>query len=180
MVLTGMVDQEGLVIIFTGDGKGKTSAALGIALRALGRGQRTAIFQFMKDCGRSGEQMLDRKAIPLIEVHAFGAGFFMEGGDPAPHRKAAEEAWRAAEKELASGSADIVVLDEISHAVNHGLISAEQIVRSLSSRRSGLHVVLTGRSMPRDLIDVADMITDMKEIRHPYHTGRGPVEGIDY
>jgi len=175
-----MADKEGLVIVFTGDGKGKTTAALGIALRALGRGQRTVIFQFMKGRERSGEQMLDRNTIPLIEVHAFGAGFFLEGDDPAPHREAAEEGWRAAEKELASGSAGIVVLDEISHAVNHGLIPAEQIVRSLMSRKSGLHVVLTGRNMPRELIDVADMITDMKEIRHPYHTGRGPVLGIDY
>jgi cob(I)alamin adenosyltransferase len=124
--------------------------------------------------------MLDRNAIPFIEVHAFGAGFFMKGDDPAPHRKAAEEAWRAAEEELFSGSADVVVLDEISHAVNHGLIPPGPVVRSLKNRRSGLHVVLTGRNMPRDLIEVADMVTDMKEVRHPYHTGRGPVEGIDY
>ena len=174
------MSHKGRILIFTGDGKGKTTAALGIALRALGRGQRTAVFQFMKGCDRSGEQMLDRNAIPFIEVHAFGAGFFMKGDDPAPHLKAAEEGWRTAKKELASGRADIVVLDEISHAVNHGLIPAEQIVRSLRERRSGLHVVLTGRNMPRDLIDVADMVTDMKEVRHPYRTGRGPVEGIDH
>lgn len=175
-----MADREGLIVVFTGDGKGKTTAALGIALRALGRGQRTAIFQFMKGRERSGEQMLDRNTIPLIEVHAFGAGFLREGDDPAPHRTAAEEGWRAVERELSSGGADVVVLDEISHAVNNGLIPAGQIVRSLSSRRAGLHVVLTGRNMPPDLIDIADLVTDMKEIRHPYRTGRGPVEGIDY
>ncbi len=180
MVLTGMVDKEGLIIVFTGDGKGKTTAALGVALRALGRGQRTAIFQFIKGRERSGEQMLDRNATPLIEVHAFGAGFFREGDDPAPHREAAEKGWRAAEKELASGSADVVVLDEISHAINLGLIPLEPFLRSLRNRKDGLHVVLTGRNMPRELIDVADMVTDMKEIRHPYQTGKGPVEGIDY
>jgi len=175
-----MGDKEGLIIVFTGERKGKTTAALGIALRALGRGQRTAIFQFMKGQGRSGEQMLDGNTVPLIEVHAFGAGFLRDGDDPAPHRKAAEEGWRAAEEELSSGSANIVVLDEISHAVNNSLIPAEQIVRSLRERRSGLHVVLTGRNMPRDLIDVADMVTDMKEIRHAYSSGKGAVEGIDY
>ncbi|MDD3846813.1 MAG: cob(I)yrinic acid a,c-diamide adenosyltransferase [Syntrophorhabdaceae bacterium] len=175
-----MVDEKGLIIAFTGDGKGKTTAALGIALRAVGRGQRTAIFQFMKGLERSGEQMLDRAAIPLILVHSFGAGFLRPGDDPAPHLKAAEQGWQAARKELRSGGADIVILDEISHAINHGLLSLESVIQAIIGRRYGLHVVLTGRNMPPDLIDTADIVTEMKEIRHAYHTGRHPVIGIDY
>lgn len=175
-----MVDEKGLIIAFTGDGKGKTTAALGIALRALGRGRKTLFLQFMKGRERSGEQMIDRAGISLVEVHAFGAGFFKEGDDPAPHRKAAEEGWRAAEEGLGSGSTDIVVLDEISHAINFGLLSLESVIQAIRGRRSALHVVLTGRNMPPDLIDTADIVTEMKEIRHPYHTGRHPAAGIDY
>lgn len=175
-----MTDEKGLIIVFTGDGKGKTTAALGIALRAMGRGNRTVFLQFMKGREKSGEQLLDKTGISLVEVRAIGAGFFKKGDDPAPHRKAAEEGWSIAEKELASGTADILVLDEISHAVNSGLLSAETVTRAIRNKRDGLHLILTGRNMPGDLIDIADMVTEMKEIRHPYHRGRSAVKGIDY
>jgi cob(I)alamin adenosyltransferase len=175
-----MADEKGLVIVFTGDGKGKTTAALGIALRALGRGQRTLVLQFMKGRDRSGEQLLEESGISLITVRAFGAGFFRKGDDPTAHMKAATEGWRAAKEELASGTADILVLDEISHAVNSGLIPKEPVIEALRGRRDRLHVVLTGRNMPRDLANMADILTNMDEIRHTYHTGKGAVEGIDY
>ncbi len=175
-----MTDQKGLIVVFTGNGKGKTTAALGVALRALGRGYKTLFLQFMKGGEKSGEQLLDGTGISLIEVHAFGAGFFRKGDDPAPHLKAAGEGWRIAEKELATGAAHILVLDEISHAINFGLLPAEEVTRAIGNKREGLHLVLTGRDMPAELIDMADIVSEIKEIRHAYHRGMGAVKGIDY
>ena len=175
-----MTDEKGLIVVFTGNGKGKTTAALGVALRALGRGYKTLFLQFMKGGEKSGEQLLDGTDISLIEVRAFGAGFFRKGDDPAPHRKAAGEGWSIAEKELVSGAAHILVLDEISHAINFGLLPAERVTRAIGHKRDGLHLLLTGRDMPHELVDMADIVTEMKEIRHIYQTGMGAVKGIDY
>lgn len=168
---------KGLIIVFTGDGKGKTSAALGIAMRAAGHHKKTVIIQFLKTGRRSGEQMVE---IPLIEMHACGSGFFREGDDARPHREAAEQGWEMARNLIFSGSADIVVLDEISHAVNFGFLSKSMVIETLKQKNETIHIVLTGRDMPREIIDSADMVTEMKEIRHPYQLGKPAVEGIDY
>ena len=175
-----MARDRGLVIAFTGDGKGKTTAALGIALRASGHKKRTLFLQFLKGRQRSGEQLLDGTAAAFIEVRAFGAGFLKEGEDPAVHRKVANRGWQAAQEELASGGADILILDEISHAVNHGLLSAEMVAQEIRDRRKALHVFLTGRDMPRELLDLADTVTEMKEVRHAYRSGIKAIKGIDY
>jgi len=175
-----MAQDKGLIIVFTGDGKGKTTAALGIALRASGHGKRTLFLQFLKGQERSGEQLLDKAAAPFIEVRAFGAGFLKKGDDPAPHRKVAEEGWGWAGKELVSGDADILVLDEISHIVNFGLLPIGKVTEAIRNKRKALHVVLTGRNMPGQLIDLADIVTEMKEVRHSYHTGTKAAPGIDF
>lgn len=172
------IAQDGLVIVFTGPGKGKTTAALGIALRASGYGRRTIIIQFLKGKESSGEQLV--RDLPLIEVHAFGAGFFKPGDDPGPQKKAAAEGWKMAEDIILSGNADILVLDEISHAVNYGLLPAETVLAAVRRRKPGLHVILTGRDMPDVLVKTADIATEMKEIRHMYQQGLPAVKGIDY
>lgn len=173
-----MADKKGLVIVFTGEGKGKTTAALGIALRAAGHGKRTVIVQFLKGTQRSGEQSLQN--IPLIEIYAFGAGFFRQGDDPGPQKDAAAKGWKKARDIILSGKADILVLDEISHAVNLGLLPRSVVLDALDHRKAGLHIVLTGRSMPQEFIDISDIATEMKELRHIFQTGQPAVEGIDY
>lgn len=173
-----MTDKKGLIIVFTGTGKGKTTAALGIALRAAGHGKRTVIVQFLKGAERSGEQSLGD--IPLIEVHAFGAGFFRPGDDPRPQKDAAAKGWKMAEDIILSGKADILVLDEISHAINFGLLPQPVVLETLNRRKEGLHIVLTGRDMPQDLIKIADIATEMNELRHVYRSGQPAVEGIDF
>lgn len=175
-----MDEKRGIIIVFTGDGKGKTTAALGISLRAQGRKKRTLFLQFMKGKEESGEQLLDGSNAPLIEIRAFGAGFLKKGGDREPHRKAVEEGWERAARELSDGGCDILVLDEISHVINLGLLSVEEVVKTICERRQGLHLVLTGRSMPQALIDLADTVTEMKEIRHAFHAGTAAIGGIDY
>ncbi|MHB8110270.1 MAG: cob(I)yrinic acid a,c-diamide adenosyltransferase [Syntrophorhabdaceae bacterium] len=172
-----MGTSQGLIIVFTGDGKGKTSAALGIALRAAGHRKRSVIVQFLKEGLRSGEQVLE---CPFIEVRASGAGFFTQGSDPEPHKRAAENGLKIARNLMTSGSVDIVVLDEISHAVNFGFLSTTTIVDTLKQKKDALHVILTGRNMPREITDIAHVVTEMKEIRHPYQSGNAAVEGIDF
>lgn len=173
-----MAGKDGLVIVFTGPGKGKTSAALGIALRASGHGKKTVIVQFLKGSEVSGEQIL--KDVPLVEVHAFGAGFFKPGDDPGPQKEVAEEGWKKAEAIILSGKADIVVLDEVSHAIKLGFLSLEAVLRAVHDKKPGLHLILTGRNMPDELLDIADIATEMKEVRHIYNTGQAAVKGIDY
>lgn len=173
-----MAEQDGLIIAFTGPGKGKTTAALGIALRAAGYGKRTVIIQFLKGEERSGEQLV--RDIPLIVVHAFGAGFFRPGDDPQPQKEAAEKGWKTAENMILSGGTDILVLDEVSHAINLGFLPQSLILETLHRRKKGLHIILTGRDMPQDLLEIAHIATEMKELRHIYTSGRPAVKGIDY
>ncbi len=173
-----MTEKNGLIIVFTGPGKGKTTAALGIALRAVGHGLRTAIVQFMKGKESSGEQRV--RGIPLIDVHAFGAGFFRPGDDPQPQKEAAEKGWKTAENMILSGGTDILVLDEVSHAINLGFLPQSLILETLRRRKKGLHIILTGRDMPQDLIEIAHIATEMKELRHIYTSGQPAVKGIDY
>jgi cob(I)alamin adenosyltransferase len=173
-----MTAKNGLIIVFTGPGKGKTSAALGIALRASGHAKRTVVIQFLKSQDMSGEQLV--RNMPLIEVHAFGFGFFKQGDDPEPHREAAAKGWKMAEDIILSGGADILVLDEISHAINFNFLPQELIVNALKQKVQGLHVVLTGRNMPQELLEIADIATEMKEIRHIFQDGEPAVKGIDY
>ncbi len=172
-----MAEENGLVIVFTGSGKGKTSAALGIALRASGRGLRTVIVQFLKSAEMSGEQLIGN---PLIEVHAFGTGFFKRGDDPQPHIDTAAQGWKVAEDMILSGGPDILVLDEVSHAVNFGFLPLEAVSGAIRRKKPGLHVILTGRDMPQDLVEIAGIATEMKEIRHIYTSGQPAVKGIDY
>jgi cob(I)alamin adenosyltransferase len=173
-----MIEKKGLVIVFTGPGKGKTTAALGIALRASGHGYKTVVVQFLKGTETSGEQLVGN--FPLIEVHAFGTGFFKPGDDPQPHRDAAAKGWKVAESIILSGGADILVLDEVSHAINFGFLPPEIVLEAIHQKKPGLHIVLTGRDMPNDLIEIADIATEMKELRHIYREGLPAVEGIDY
>ena len=169
---------DGLIIVFTGAGKGKTTAALGIALRAAGHGLKTAVVQFLKGSERSGEQLV--RDGPLIEVRAFGVGFFRPGDDPEPQRDAAAKGWKAAENIIRSGGADILVLDEVSHAINFGFLLLATVLETIRRKRQGLHIVLTGRNMPRELIDIADIATEMNELRHIYTSGQPAVKGIDF
>lgn len=173
-----MTDGKGLIIVYTGPGKGKTTAALGIGLRAAGHGLSTVVVQFLKGPEMSGEQLV--RNFPLIEIHAFGAGFYKQGDDPQPHRDAAAKGWKAAESVILSGAVDILVLDEISHAVNYGFLPREVVLSAIRRKKPGLHIVLTGRNMPDDLIGIADIATEMKEVHHIYTSGQPAVKGIDF
>jgi cob(I)alamin adenosyltransferase len=175
-----MSEGKGLIIVYTGNGKGKTTAALGAALRAASRGMKTLMMQFLKEKGASAEQGIPPSLSEYITVYPCGKGFVFDGDDIAPHKEAAEAGWRFMEEELKRNKYDILILDEVAAALNLHLLSTENIMNCLSRKAAALHVILTGRDMPEELIGIADTVTEMKEIKHAYQKGIDATPGIDY
>lgn len=174
---------KGLVIVFTGDGKGKTSAALGIALRAFGHGMYVSMIQFIKSPSTTGETLATDRLGQEIEIITAGKGFVTGPGSTFPlseHRKAAEEALVLAQQRIRSGAWNILILDEINNAVQLGLIDIKAVLDLIRNKPSKLHLVLTGRNAHPDLIAAADMVTEMRAIKHPYDAGVPAQKGIDF
>ena len=174
---------KGLVIVFTGNGKGKTSAALGIALRAFGHGMHVSIVQFIKGASDTGESRASERLGPEIEFVSQGRGFVTKQEDKTrliEHRKAAEEALALARQQMLSGKYDILVLDEINNAVQLGLIDSSAVLDLIRNKPPQLHLVLTGRDAHPDLIAAADMVTEMRSIKHPFESGIPAQKGIDF
>ena len=175
---------HGLVLVHTGEGKGKTTAAIGLAVRAWGEGLRVLILQFIKGGWKYGElKAIEalRAAEPHIEVRQCGLGFTQrDKSDMDKHIKAAHEALKEAEAEITSGNWDLVILDEINYAVKFGLLEEQEIVELLKKKPAGLHVVLTGRDARPDIIEQADLVTEMKRVRHPFQKGIKAQKGIEF
>jgi cob(I)alamin adenosyltransferase len=175
--------QKGLVIVFTGDGKGKSSAALGITLRAYGHKMYVSFVQFIKSPSETGEARAAERLVPEIEFVSMGKGFVNCCGSTTPlneHKKVADDALTAARQRIHSASWDIVVLDEINVAVKLGLIDIKDVLELVRSKPPELHLVLTGRDAHPDLIAAADMVTEMRDLKHPYAAGVPAQKGIDY
>jgi cob(I)alamin adenosyltransferase len=178
---------SGLTIVYTGDGKGKTTAALGAAVRALGHGMRVLMIQFIKEKGSFdfGEKKAAR-SLKGLEFLQFGKGFVNIMGDSKPiavHRQAAAKAIRTAKQKIGSGRYDVVVLDEIICALGArrtGLIKKETLLELIRRKPAGTHLILTGRGAPRWLIRKADLVTEMRPIKHPFQRGILAQQGIDY
>lgn len=175
-------ERHGLIIVHTGNGKGKTTAALGMGLRAWGQGFRVLIIQFIKGGWKYGELEAAEKLGPDFVIRPMGEGFVKGGKDDAmaEHRRAAAEALQAAEHEIRSENWDLIVLDEINYALKFGLISLEAVLNLLTDKPSGLHLVLTGREAHPAIIDKADLVTEMREVKHPYKKGIKAQKGIEY
>ena len=175
--------QKGLIIVFTGDGKGKTSAALGTALRASGHNMQVSMIQFVKSSTDSGEERAAERLRPGFEMVTTGRGFLNIPGQTAPlsdHKQAADKAFALARQRLSSGYWDIVILDEINVAVDLGLVDREQLIGYLRNKPEKLHVILTGRNAHADIIAIADIVTEMRLIKHPYNDGVAAQKGIDF
>jgi cob(I)alamin adenosyltransferase len=177
------MNEKGLIIVFTGDGKGKTSAALGIALRASGHKMYVSLVQFIKSASLSGEARAAERLLPELEFISLGKGFVNCCGSSTPleeHRKAAREALEAARQRIHSGGWDIVILDEINTAVSIGLLEIAEVVELVRSKPPKLHLVLTGRRAHPDVIALADLATEMRSLKHPYERGESARKGIDF
>ena len=176
-----------MLIVYTGNGKGKTTAALGQAMRAVGEGKRVLMVQFIKGPWRSGEdEIFARLQIPddKLRIIKTGLGFVGILGDKRPigeHQRAAEKGLELARQQAESGNWDILILDEICNAVSLGLIPKETVLELVNQSTSTLeHLILTGRGAPKEFIDRADLVTEMKDIKHPYEKGIKAKRGLEY
>ena len=173
--------EKGLVLVFTGDGKGKTTAALGLALRTLGHGDQVAVVQFIKGGWQPGEA----KALELfgeaLHWHALGEGFTWETQDRERDRQLVQQAWEQSLLYLADASRKLVVLDEVNVALKLGYLGIEQVLAGLDLRPELTHVALTGRGAPPQLLERADLVTEMKLVRHPFREqGVKAQRGIEF
>ena len=183
--ITKLVPKEprGLVVVITGHGKGKTTTALGIAVRACGHDMRVSIIQFMKGDLYSGEWDGVKKMGCDIELHATGKGFCGIQGNPYPHsehRQNAQDAMAMAREKTASGTCDVLILDEINNALHLKLVDLEQVLGLIESKPPLLHLVLTGRDAHPQVVERADTVSEVVEIKHAYRKGIEPQPGIDY
>lgn len=179
-----MVDRKkkGLVLVFTGNGKGKTTAALGMALRAWGQGMKVLMLQFIKGGWKYGELKVVEKLKQGLEIRQLGEGF-IEGADDSSleeHRSAARHALAVAKIEIESDGYDLLILDEILYAVHYGLVDLSDVLSMLARKKENLHLVLTGRYVPPEIIEKADLVTEMREIKHHYTRGIAAQKGIEY
>jgi cob(I)alamin adenosyltransferase len=174
--------RKGLILINTGPGKGKTTAALGTALRAVGNGMRVLVLQFLKGSWHYGELDAVLAHAPNFVLKQMGRGFVKVGGaetDPEDIRLV-EAAWAEAREAILSGEWDLVILDEINYAISYGMLDPAQVAETLRARPEMVHVILTGRSAHPLLVELADTVTEMREVKHAYQKGILAQRGIEY
>ncbi len=174
-----MPQRKGIVIVYTGDGKGKTTAAFGMAFRALGRGFKVGIVQFIKGKWMTGERKY-AESIESVDIDVMGKGFTWESADLKQDKQAAIAAWRRGKTLIQDGAHPIVILDEITYAINYGFIDGDDVVATLVNKPEAITVVLTGRNAPESLCNIADLITEMKMLKHPYSDGHRALVGVDF
>ena len=177
--------RRGLLLVFTGNGKGKSTAAFGLALRAAGNGFPVKVVQFIKGAWRTGEREAIAEHLPLIEVEVGGKGFTIERlRNPkvqmTEHQLAARAAFDAAREAVTSGRYRLVVLDEILGSITAGLVSEDEVLQLAASRPEDLHLVLTGRGASERIIEAADLVTEMREVKHHLQAGIPAQRGIEF
>lgn len=176
-------ERKGLVVVITGHGKGKTTTALGVAVRACGHNMRVSIIQFMKGDLYAGEWDGVKKMGCEVELIPTGKGFCGIQGNPYPykeHRKNAQDAIQLAHQKMDSGQYDILILDEINNALHLRLVDLEQVLEIIQRKPRLMHLILTGRDAHPQVIELADTVSEIKEIKHAYRKGIEPQPGVDY
>lgn len=169
---------KGLLLTITGDGKGKTTSALGTVLRALGRGWKVTILQFVKNEGKTGEKLFFEKFPDLVTMEQLGEGFSWQDKD---HSAAAEAGWKKAEPWLSGEKqCDLLVLDELNIALHYGWLNTERVLNALNQRKEDLNVIVTGRYAPEALIQSSDLVSRIENIKHPFDSGIPGRQGIDF
>src|SRR3954451_9108146 len=174
--------RRGLIIVNTGPGKGKTTAAMGTALRAVGQGMRVLMLQFLKGSWHYGELDAGKQFGGKFVMKQMGRGFVKVGTEkPDPEDvRMVEEAWAEAEAEMLSGQWDLVILDEINYAISYGMLDPARVVEGLKKKPDMVHVILTGRNAHSSIVELADTVTEMRQVKHAYEKGVMAQRGIEY
>ena len=174
------IKTKGLLIINTGDGKGKTTAALGMAMRTAGHGLKVCFIQFIKGSWKYGELEAMKKFRDVIDFHVMGRGFTWKSDDLEKDRATALDAWGFAQKAMDSGNYHLVVLDEFTYLLAYHMIDLKSVLSALAHRPENLHVVVTGRNAPSELRKAADVVTEMQSVKHPLEKGIRAQKGIEF
>jgi cob(I)alamin adenosyltransferase len=173
---------KGLLMVNTGDGKGKTTCALGLMMRAAGRGMRCCMIQFMKSKNdRYGEH--DSAEELGIEIYTMGDGFTWDTNNPDQDIKTSEETWALCVEKMRSEDYDLLVFDELVYVLDYKFLDLQNVleeIQAVREKQPNLHLVLTGRNAPQELIDASDLVTEMKEVKHPFHAGIYAQQGIEF
>lgn len=173
---------RGLIIVFTGDGKGKTTAAMGQALRAVGQGFRVLMLQFIKGTWDYGELKSIKRLDPDFKIMPLGKGF-IRSKSKLNQKEALEninQSWKQARKEIFSDKYDMVILDEINYVIDFGLLPVEELLALIDEKPEGQHIILTGRNAHKSIIEKADLVTEMVEIKHQFSKGIKAQKGIEF
>ncbi len=179
-MLATRTEEKGLLIVHTGKGKGKSTAAWGMAMRMIGHGKKVGIVQFVKGAWETGERDIFEKFPDQVTIKAMGEGFTWETQDRERDVKAASKAWEAAREMIANPDYSMVILDEINIALRYGYIDLADVITGLCARPHMLHVIATGRNAHDDMIEAADLVTDMSLIKHPFRAGIRAQQGVEF
>jgi cob(I)alamin adenosyltransferase len=173
-------ETRGLLLVHTGKGKGKSSAAWGMVMRCLGHGMRVGIVQFIKGAWSTGEAEFLKRFPDLVTIRTMGEGFTWETQDRTRDVAAAERAWAEAQKMLTDPAIQLIVLDELNVVLRYDYLPLRAVLEAVAARPAGQHVVVTGRNAPQALIDVADLVTEMTLVKHPFRAGIKAQPGIEF
>jgi len=174
------IAEKGLLIVHTGTGKGKSTAAFGLVLRMVGNGKTCAVVQFIKGAWNTGERSVLEGFGDKVRWHTLGEGFTWETQDKARDMAAAAKAWETAKALMADPEIDLIVLDELNVALRYDYLPLAEVIETLKTRRPGLHVVVTGRNAKRELIEAADLVTEMTLVKHHFAQGVKAQAGIEF
>ena len=179
-IMAGKTEERGLIIVHTGKGKGKSTAAMGLAVRAIGHGLKVGIVQFVKGAWETGERAVLERFPDLVTIRAMGEGFTWDTQDRRRDIAAAEKAWEAVKAMMADESYHMVVADELNIVLRYDYLDAGAVIAALKAKRPRLHVVVTGRNAKPELIEIADLVTDMTQVKHPFRSGVKAQIGVEF
>jgi cob(I)alamin adenosyltransferase len=179
-IVASKTEERGLLIVHTGKGKGKTTAAMGMAVRCIGHGMKVGIVQFVKGVWETGERRVLAQFPDLCVVRAMGEGFTWDTQDLKRDMAAARRAFDTAKEMIADSSFRMVILDELNIVLRYGYLPMEEVLDALKNRRRDLHVVVTGRNAKEELIEVADLVTEMALLKHPFRSGVKAQVGVEF
>ena len=179
-ILATKTDERGLVIVHTGTGKGKSTAAFGMVMRCIGHGMRVGIVQFVKGVWGTGERVVLERFPDLVTCRAMGEGFTWETRDRARDIAAAQAAWEMAKEMIADPSYSLVLLDELNIVLRYGYLPVAEVMAELKAKPRDLHIVVTGRNAPAELVEAADLVTEMTLVKHPFRAGVKAQPGIEF